>query len=193
MFTITLSSLMDDAFVHNLIQLLENPPVDDDSTPLEEETAMLQMGLWGAARMRVSLTNPSTLSNIRTTYARKAFIQIIDPEEATEEHALEACKTFKRFFELQKNNKHGTKVFIRQPGWLLNVPNHPLPKIDNYIIHSDIVAIVQDMFDGVDGNWAANNMEAAMAYFTEGHIPHSATWELGFPEDKCQEHQGRWM
>ena len=190
MFLISLSSLTDDAFTHPLSRLLESSPAEEDDDtppPTEEELAMLEMGLWGSARMRKSLTNPTPLSNEKSTFTRKAFIQIIDPEEATEEHALEACKKFKRFFQLKKNNNYGTKVFIRKPGWNLDVPGAPLPKLDNCIIHSDIVAIIKDMFDGVDGNWAANNLESAMAYFTEGHIPFEATYELGFPADKCQD------
>lgn len=192
--TMTLSSMEDDAYSYNLTKLLESGPdaETEERVPVslnetEAVAAMLELGLWGTANMRVSLTNPSPLTNSKNTFTRKAFIQIIDPEEATEENALETCKAFKRYFELQTNNKFGTQVFIKQPGWCLDVPGAPLPKIDNYIVYDDIVSIIKDMFEGVDRNWGANNMEAASTYFTKGHAPYEAHCDLGFPTDYCQD------
>ena len=40
-----------------------------------------------------------------------------------------------------------------------------------------------ELFENVDGNWAQDNMEAAMCFFTQGYIPFAAAADLGFPID----------
>ena len=51
------------------------------------------------------------------------------------------------------------------------------------IRHSWHVCAISTIFANVGPNWAADNMEAALAIFTEGHIPNDAFQHLGFPLD----------
>ena len=59
----------------------------------------------------------------------------------------------------------------------------PLPKLDHFIQYREIVRIVNDLFENVDGSWAVNNRESADCFFTAGYIPFLAHEELGFPVD----------
>ena len=62
----------------------------------------------------------------------------------------------------------------------------PLLKMDSYVQYREIVRIIKDLFDDVDGNWAANNLNDAMGFFTAGYIPFEAHGDLGFPLDTVE-------
>ncbi|MGL5934167.1 MAG: hypothetical protein ACRCZI_00940 [Cetobacterium sp.] len=180
--TLTTSSGMEDGFINPLIVALENPNSSQNDVP-----EILNQGLLGAFYMRISLTNTGRLMNIRKgvigQYQRKAFIRVVDEGEDTPMHRLASLNVMKAFFEDANNNKFGTKVNILEPGW--DLTSTPLRKLDHYLEYREIVKILKELFVNVDGNWAAQNMEAAMCFFTEGHIPLLAHTELGFPLEDC--------
>ena len=100
---------------------------------------------------------------------------------------MNTLKVLKEFMETKQNNRFGTKVFIEEKTWLMNAGG-TLPKIDKYVVHEDIVAFIKDCFDDArNPGWAEGNMEAAMCYFTEGHVPATAVDELGFSPTACKE------
>jgi hypothetical protein len=175
---ITTSSLVEDAFTNQLIVALNN----NDPEPSHDEP-ILTIGLLGAYYMRVSLENPGRLMNIKNgvpgDYQRKAFVRVIDEGEDDQVVRLAALKVVKAFLEEPKNNKYGTKVFIQEPGWDLTVT--PLWKLDNYLEYKEIIKIIKDVYSNADGNWAASNLDAALAYFTRGYIPVEAHSDIGIP------------
>ncbi|CAB9525216.1 hypothetical protein SEMRO_1645_G288270.1 [Seminavis robusta] len=143
----------------------------------------MDLGLINGFRMRISLQNPGDLLNARNTFQRKAFVGVLDSdEESSEEHLLSILQTVQRWLQKPENNRYGTKVFIKQPGWNLTPPDPlPLRKIDHVLTYAEIVRLIGGLFDGVGNSWAVNNMEAASLFFTEGHIPFEAINDLGFP------------
>lgn len=132
---VTLSSLVDDAYIHTAVTKLSE--VEQDGA---EDNELFNYSLWGAADLRISLTNPNPLKNSRNGYTRKVFVQMMDPEDEPDEKGLELCNVFKHFFEQRANNKYETKVFIPEPGWNLDNPDPsvPLPKLDNFLVYKDI-------------------------------------------------------
>jgi hypothetical protein len=171
---ITTSNFGNDAYFHPLISKIASD--DEDEINL--------IGLLGAYYMRISLTNPCALLNASNGYQRKAFLCVLDEDEATPEIMLSKLEVIKRFLEQPENNRYGTKVFIQQPGWDLTPPHPaPLPKLDHTLQYKEIVRIINDMFDNVDGNWAVNNRDSAGCFFTAGYIPFQASADLGFPLD----------
>ena len=61
----------------------------------------------------------------------------------------------------------------------MNNSDEDLPKLDKCIIHDDIVRFIKDCFEGTDApGWAQDNMDVAMCFFTEGHIPSVAVDQL---------------
>ena len=173
---ISLSTRTDDAYYQPLKDLFNKDQ--------EEDHELLNMGIYGTATLRHSLINGNELKNSKNGFSRQCILQIMDAEDATEEARLSLLMSIKKFLEEKKNNAYGTEVHIMQPGWNLNEPGAPLPKLDTRIVYKDIVEIIRASFDDTDsGDWAAKNMEAAMTYFTEGHIPYAAADDLGFPRE----------
>jgi hypothetical protein len=110
------------------------------------------------------------------------FVRLLDEDEDVPEKRLKALRVVKEFLEEEGNNRFNTAVFLNPASFDLNPPppaEHP--KIDHFLQYLDIVKIIKETFNNVDGTWAANNMEDAMFYFTEGHIPFAAHADLGFP------------
>ena len=98
---------------------------------------------------------------------------------------MEALKVIKECLEHEENNKYGTKVYIPEPGWDLTPPDpEPLKKLDTVIQYKEIVRVINELFENVDGNWAVNNPETAAAFFTESYIPFGAHADLGFLLDR---------
>jgi hypothetical protein len=180
--TVTTSSGVEDGYINPLIVVLNTQSDDVGAVP-----PILNQGLMGGFFMRISLTNTDRLMNIKKGvighFQRKAFIRVVDEGEDTPEHRLTSLKVIKAFFEEASNNKFGTKVHIQEPGW--DLTNTPLRKLDNHLEYREIVKIVKELFLNVDGNWALNNMESAMCFFTAGHIPVAAHADLGFPLEHC--------
>lgn len=171
---ICLSDLVNDAYSQPLIEKLSSGDEDEIN----------QQGILGSFYRRVSLENGNGLLNVKNSYHRKFFVRVLDENETSAESRLECLKIIKRFLEQRENNRYGTAVHIQMPGWDLTPPEpSPLPKLDNYLQYGEIVKLIKDLFDNVDGTWAANNMESAMCFFTEGHIPFAAMADLGFPAD----------
>ncbi|CAB9528244.1 hypothetical protein SEMRO_2179_G317920.1 [Seminavis robusta] len=134
--------------------------------------------------MRRSLQDPAPLLNSSNTYQQKVFVRVLDPDETSESDLLAALQVVQRFLQKAENNRYGTKVFIRQPGWnLTSTEPSPLRKIDHVLQYSEIVRLMNSLFDNVNASWAINNMETASLFFTEGHIPFEAINDLGFPVD----------
>lgn len=173
---ITTSSFVEDAYTNPLIVALNNPEPDPHE-PIRT------IGLLGAYYMRVSLSDPGRLMNMRNgvpgEYQRKAFIRVIDEGEDDTETRLAALKVIKGFMDDPNNNKFATKVNIQEPGW--DLTTSPLKKLDNYLEYKEIVKIVKDVYTDVDANWAAENLESALCHFTQGYIPFEAHADLGFP------------
>jgi hypothetical protein len=176
--TITTSSGVEDAYFNPLVVALDTPNSDPNNIP-----EILLQGLMGAFFMRISLTNTGRLMTIKKgaigQYQRKAFIRVVDEGEDTPSSRLTSLNVIKAFLEEERNNQYSTKVHIQEPGW--DLTNTPLRKLDNYLEYGGIVKIVKELFVNVDGNWAVNNMESAMCFFTAGHIPLAAHADLGFP------------
>ena len=169
---ITNSDFSNDAYTQPLIEKIAT----------DDEDEINQIGLLGAYYMRKSLTNPAALLNSKNSYQRKVFVCVLDEDETSVDVMFSKLQVIKRFLELPENNRYGTKVFIQQPGWDLTPPDPaPLPKLDHFVQYREVVRIVNDLFDNVDGNWAINNRESADCFFTEGHIPFQAHADLGIP------------
>ena len=174
----TLGNMVDDAFFQNMKNLFLVEQTEDHE--------LLNMGFFGPVTLRVGLRDGRELTNAKNSYSRKVMLQLVEPANATNEARLEVLNCLKRFLEQKENNKFGTPVHILNPGWNLDSPdpNAPLPKLDNYVVYKDIVEVIQASFEGTDsGTWAADNMEAAMTYFTEGFVPYAAADDLGFPRE----------
>ena len=133
--------------------------------------------------MRKSLEDSDPLMNAKNGYQRKAFVRVLDEDETSLAHRLQGLNVIKEFLERTENNRYGTKVYI-PADWDLTPPEpNPLPKLDHFLQYREIVNVIKDIFDNVDGNWAVNNMESAVAFFTEGHVPFAANTDIGFPMD----------
>ena len=170
---LTLSDFVNDAF---------NKPILDSIANEEDET----LPLYSAATLRKSLTNGEALTNAKDTYRRRVFLQVWDEGDETDEACLATLKTIKAFMELKENNRYGTPVYIQETGWKMNNSDEDLPKLDKCIIHDDIVRFIKDCFEGTDApGWAQDNMDVAMCFFTEGHIPSVAVDQLGFEASAC--------
>ena len=172
---ITTSNLTNDACFQPLVEKL----LTDD------EDEINQIGLLvGAYYMRVSLTNGNPLLNSGNGYQRRAFVCVLDEDEANSAAMLSKLQVVKRFLEQPENNRYGTKVFIREPGWDLTPPEPaPLPKLDHTFQFREIKRILESLFDDVGPDWAVSNRESADCFFTAGHIPFQAVADLGFPLD----------
>jgi hypothetical protein len=175
---ITTSLFVEDAYTNPLVVKLGNPEPDPNN-----DEPILNIGLMGSYFMRVSLQNPGRLMNIKNgnpgDYQRKAFVRVIDEGEDNPSSRLAALKVIKEFMEDPNNNRYGTKVFIQEPGWDLTVT--PLKKLDNFLEYKEIVKIIKDMYLNVDGNWAVENLDSALSYFTRGYIPVEAHSDIGIP------------
>ncbi|CAB9528285.1 expressed unknown protein [Seminavis robusta] len=167
---VTQSDRRQDAFMQGLIeQIIGNGPPGDDS-------GIDDLGLIDGFRMRISLENPAPLLNARNSFQRKVIVGVLDSEEeATEENLLSILQAVQRWLQKPENNRFGTRVFIREPGWNLTPPEPlPLRKIDHVLQYNEIVRLIGGLFDNVDSTWYPNNVEAASLFFTEGHIPFEA-------------------
>lgn len=173
---ITTAALTEDAYYNPILVALGDP-----AGGMED---IKSIGLMGAYYMRCSLANTGRLMNYRKgnqgDYQRRAFIRIIDEGEESGESRLAALRVIKAFLEAPANNRFRTKVYIQEHGWDMSTDQEPR-KVDNFLEYTEIAKIISALFDGVDGDWAQNNMDAAMCYFTAGHIPFAAHAELGFP------------
>jgi hypothetical protein len=178
---ITTGTFADDAFI--------KPMVDKIMESLGSDTgpAVTKLGIMGTYFMRISLTNPQKLTNKKNNYQRKCLIRLLDPGEDTTEARFEALQVIKNSLEEPANNRFATPVFLNKTAFDLTPPgttdSYPkCPKLDHYLQFEDAVKVVRDLFDNVDApGWAGNNLDAALTYFTEGHIPYAAFHELGFP------------
>ena len=150
-----------------------------------DDHPIMDLGLIGPYGMRKSLQDGTPLLNNRNTYQRKVYIRLLDSGEDNDETRLAGLNVIKDFLSLECNNKYQTEVFIQDPGWDITPPGETLPKSDMYIEYNDIVKMINDMFPNVDHTWAAANMEAAMCFFHENHIPTLAIADLGFPVGVC--------
>ena len=169
----TQSDFVNDAFNKPIIDSISNEA--DDSLPL-----------CSAVTLRESLTNGDALTNVKDSYHRRAFLEILDDDD-DDEDCLSTLKTIKAFMEKKENNRFGTKVFIEEHSWNMNSKSTP-PKMDKCVVHDDIVAFINDCFDAdKTPGWAEEHMEAAMCFFTEGHIPSEAVEQLGFNASVCQD------
>ena len=174
---ITNSNLVDDAFKQQLIDALRT---GDEDLPINK------VNILGSFYMCRGLGNNDALTNAKNGYTRQILLRVVDSEaELTKEARMEALKVIKEFLEQEENNKYGTKVYIPEPGWDLTPPDpEPLKKLDTVIQYKEIVRVINELFENVDGNWAVNNPETAAAFFTEGYIPFAAHADLGFPLDR---------
>ncbi len=169
---ITNSTFRTDAFFQPLIEKIAS----------DDEDEINQIGLLGAYGMRISLENASALTNGSNGYQRRAFVCVLDEDEANAETMLAKLQVIKRFLEQPENNRYDTRVFIEQPGWDLTPPEPaPLSKLDHVFQYREIVRIIGSLFDNVDATWAVNNQESADCFFTAGYIPFDAVADLGFP------------
>jgi hypothetical protein len=171
---ITTASKTEDAYYNPLVRAL----ADDTAQPVKD------IGLLGAFYQRVSLTNTAPLMNYRKgnagEYQRKAFIRAVDEGEDSPEDRLAALKVIQAFLEEKRNNQFKAKVYIEVPS------NEEPKKVDNFLEYKEIVKIIKSLFDNVDADWAKNNLESAMCFFTAGHIPFAAHADLGFPLELVQ-------
>ena len=173
---ITTQTKKDDAFFQNLVTKIN----EGDGTEAVES-----LGLIGAYFMRISLSNPDKLlNNNKKKFQRRAIIRVLDEGEETDACRLAGLKVIKEFLEKYENNKYGTPVYILEPGWNLTAGVQEIPKVDNYLQYSEIVKIINKIFDDVNSTWATDNPTDAECYFTEGYIPFEAIQDLGFPTSK---------
>ena len=174
---ITNSSMTQDAFSQPLTDALANREPTQQADPIKDN------GIVGSYFMRKSLEDGDPLMNAKNGYQRKAFVRVLDEDETSLAHRLQGLNVIKEFLERTENNRYGTRVYI-PADWDLTPPEpNPLPKLDHFLQYREIVNVIKDIFDNVDGNWAVNNMESATAFFTEGHIPFAANTDIGFPMD----------
>jgi hypothetical protein len=146
----------------------------------EFDHPIMQIGLLGQYFMRKSLQDPDRLLERKGPYQRKCLVRVLDPGEEAPKHRFAALKVVKEFLQDKRHNQYDYPVHLNED----NFDRTPsvLPKIDHYVQYTDIVKIVYDLFKDVDSTWAANNIESALAYFTEGYIPYEACQDVGFPE-----------
>jgi len=65
--------------------------------------------------------------------------------------------------------------------WDLTPPEpNSLPKLNHFMQHQEIVNVIKDIFDHVDGHWAVNNIKSVAIFFNEGHIPFATNTGLVF-------------
>jgi hypothetical protein len=171
---ISKENMTEDAYLQDLTEAIENKTHPD----------LNKLGIIGKFSRRVSLEdsrplqNRSNRSRKQNNFARRAFVRVLDAEEADPVSRLESLRVIQTFFASRPNSK----IFIEQPGWDLTDYDKPL-KIDNFLIFSEIVRLLKGMFNCGE-NWAVKNWDAAQLFFTEGHIPYEAHEDLGVPEDK---------
>jgi hypothetical protein len=172
---ITTANFVDDGY--GIAEIANFFKKSKEDTDLKDP--ILQIGLLGQYFMRVSLENPDRLTEKKGTYQRKCLVRVLDPGEETTEARYAALQTLKKFLEDKKHNTFNTAVHLNFSSF--DITPSILPKLDHYVQFSDIVKIITDIFDNVNSNWAANNMESALVYLTQGYIPIEACQELGFP------------
>ncbi len=182
---ITLATMSDDAFFHNVIRKLRGDTDGIEDLP----DRILGKNAHGTVDMRISLTNGMPLKNVKSTFGRKVFVQVMDPEDDTAEQRLDLFEAFKQTLEHPQCNKCGTLVHIQKPGWDKGNPDTSvaLPKLDNFVVYKDIVTLTKELFEDVGPDWGTNNPESAACFFTAGNIPHEAHADLGIPIDHCMD------
>ena len=171
---ITKSNFNEDAFGKNLVV---------GFAPRQPPPVIMEAGLLGAFRMRVSLDNPAPLLSGTSMYCRKAFLRYIENTHDSEKTSrLAALTSIKNFLLEPAQNKFSSPVIIEEPGWDLTPPEDaPLPRLDHYLQYEEILKIIQMTYENVNSNWAAENSEAVFSYFTKGYIPFAANADIGVP------------
>ena len=167
----------------NQIDDAYNKPIKD-AIQCNNNEIIEGLGIMYAADMKIGLDNENDLTGT-DGWTKKMCIMPVDEDETTEEELYAKCLELKKFLELPENNKYKTPVHVVNPGFNRTPPHPaPLPKLSEAIKHQDLVAIIKELFNGVDHTWAANNKEAAMCFFHKGHIPEAAVVDLGFEESE---------
>lgn len=171
---ITTNSMLDDAYTHNLKEELEKG---------SEDGPFAELGLLGAFNMRISLANPNPLCNSKNKFQRKAFVRLLDEDETDDASRLAGLNVIRHFLQLSKNNRYETKVFIEPSGWDMTPKDKEAPKLDHFLLYSEIVKIIQMVHGSVNSTSENDDVAAIQCYFTEGHIPYRARKDFGFPEN----------
>lgn len=153
----------------------------------EFDHPIMKIGLLGQYYMIHSLKNQDRLLEKKGVYQRKCLVRVLDPEEETPIARGKALQVVKAFLQEKQHNQYTTAVHLNQDTF--DITPDPMPKLDHYVQFLDIVKILKDLFDGVDSGWAVNNMESALTYLTEGHVPIDACKTIGFPVDSVMENQ----